>query len=50
MGGKSFKKMYIKDPNKPEMDGEYMDLGLMYLKDYNLKTLEDIYGVRDEDD
>ena len=42
--------MYIKEPNKPEMDGEYMDLGILNLKDFKLKTLEGMYDIKDEDD
>ena len=49
MGGKSYKKVFIKDPEMPEMEGEYMDLGIMYLKDFKLKSLEQIYGMKDED-
>ena len=32
------------------MNGEYMDLGYMELKNFKLKSLEQIYGIRDEDD
>ena len=50
LGGKTIKKMDIKDPTKPEMDGEYMSIGLLHLEDFTLKKLEDLYGIRDEDD
>ena len=50
MGGYSHKKIYFKDPERSQMDGQYMDFGVLQMDKFNLKSLEEIYGARDEDD
>ena len=50
MGGRVLKSKQVEDPNRPELGKEFNAMVFLEFKDLTIKSLDQIYDIKDEKD